>query len=168
MRCSPTTLLNATCLAAVILLGYGCSNSSQEPTPAPNADAALFAEITASGYTYFQSAALLPGLGPHGSFKLRFNNTAAAALDSSGELAIGGTFPTGSVIVKEIHSGTTVTLYAVMKKDPSNANAGGGWLWAEYGPSGSVAVSVTAKGTSCVSCHSLTPNRDLSRVFDLH
>jgi hypothetical protein len=168
MKCNVTAIKSAACLAAFAILGHGCSNSSQDPMPPADANGALFAEVTASGYTYYQSGATLPGLGPHGSFKLRFNSVAAGALDSSGELPSGGSFPTGSILVKEVHNGSTLTLYAVMKKDPANANAGSGWLWAEMGPSGAVVVSVTAKGSGCVSCHSLSPNRDLSRVFDLH
>jgi len=59
-------------------------------------------------------------------------------------------------------------LYAVMKKDPSNGNAGNGWIWAEFETNGTVKTSVSAKGSACISCHSGTPNRDLIRTFDLH
>jgi hypothetical protein len=135
-----------------------------------DADNALYSEITASGYSYYQNGYMLSGVSPspHGSFKLRFNATAYAALDSNGELPIGSSFPTGSIIVKEIYNVSSLNLYAVMKKDPSNENAGSGWVWAEFNIDGSTAFSTGKKGDACISCHSGTPNRDLTRTFDLH
>jgi len=134
-------------------------------------DEALFAEI-ATANSYYQNAAVLSPAGnsPHGSFKLRFNGTANAALDSTGELPVGGSFPSGSLLVKEVVSNGTTSLYAVMKKDPGSVYAGSGWLWAEYNPDGSTVISVTKKGTDgeCVSCHSFNTNRDLTNTFDLH
>ena len=55
-----------------------------------------------------------------------------------------------------------------MKKDPSNGNAGSGWVWAEFKTDGSAAFSTSKKGDGCISCHSNNPNRDLTRTFDLH
>lgn len=134
------------------------------------ADSALLSEIGGSGYTYYQSGNLLAGVSPspHGSFKLRYNATAFSVLDSTGELPIGSSFPTGSIIVKEIFSDTIISILAVMKKDPSNENAGSGWLWAEYRTDGSVVFGTGKKGDGCISCHGGTPNRDLTRTFDLH
>ncbi|MDZ4714191.1 MAG: cytochrome P460 family protein [Cytophagales bacterium] len=154
-------------IGALVILIYSCSRETSMSS-APDPDAALFAETTASGYTFYQGGNTLTGMGPHGNFKLRFNATAAAVLDGTGELPPGNSFPTGSVLVKDIQGGSGITLYAVMKKDPANSNAGSGWLWAEYNPSGGVVVSVKSKGSGCVSCHSTSPNRDLVRTFDLH
>ncbi|OFX48916.1 MAG: hypothetical protein A2046_08015 [Bacteroidetes bacterium GWA2_30_7] len=135
-----------------------------------DADKELYSEITAGGYSYYQNGTLLSGVSPspHGSFKLRFNATASAALDSTGELPTGSSFSTGSIIVKEIFSGSSINLYAVMKKDPSNGNAGSGWVWAEFKTDGSAAFSTSKKGDGCISCHSGSPNRDLTKTFDLH
>ena len=135
-----------------------------------NADNALYSEATASGYTFYQSGTILSAAAPspHGSFKLRFNATAQAALDTTGELPSGNSFPNGSIIVKEIHNGSNISLYAVMKKDPSNGNAGSGWIWGEFNTDGSTAFSIGKKGDGCISCHSGSPNRDLVRTFDLH
>ena len=135
-----------------------------------NADHALYEEATAGGFTYYQTGDLLAPASPspHGNFKLRFNPTAQAALDGTGELPENNAFPTGSILVKEIFSGTNIILYAVMKKDPSNSNAGSGWLWAEFNPDGSASFSSSKKGDGCIGCHSGTPNRDLVRTFDLH
>ena len=135
-----------------------------------DSDNALYSEVTASGYSYYQNGTILTAASasPHGSFKLRFNGTAKAALDSTGELPSGNTFPDGSIIVKEVYNGSSLNLYAVMKRDPSNANAGSGWVWAEFKTDGSTAFSTSKKGDGCISCHSNTPNRDLVRTFDLH
>ena len=134
------------------------------------ADDTLYNEISASGYSYYQNGNLLAGAAPstHGSFKLRFNAIALAALDSTGKLPTGNNFPTGSIVVKEIFSGNSINLLAVMKKDPSNKNAGSSWVWAEYKTDGSVAFSADKKGNGCIGCHSGSPNRDLIRAFDLH
>ncbi len=150
---------------------HSCKSDDDDEPPAPNADEALFTEVTASGYTFYQGGSILPpdSASPHGFFKLRFNSIALAVLDSTGELPSGSTFPEGSILVKEVYTGGgNLDLYAVIKKAPSNTNAGGGWLWAEYDTNGAVSFSVSNKGSGCVSCHSLAPNRDLVRTFDFH
>nr|MBP7438447.1 cytochrome P460 family protein [Bacteroidia bacterium] len=143
-----------------------CKKDKEESS----ADQAFSSEIRNGSYSYYQNGNTLSAASPspHGSFKLKFNSTALAALDSTGELPSGATFPNGSVIVKEVVSGSGVTLLAVMKKEPSNANAGSGWMWAEYEPDGSTVFSVGKKGDGCIGCHSGSPNRDLVRSFDLH
>ncbi|MBL0054566.1 MAG: hypothetical protein IPP29_25345 [Bacteroidetes bacterium] len=40
--------------------------------------------------------------------------------------------------------------------------------WAEFKPDGTVTYSAANKGSGCIGCHSGTPNRDLTRTFDLH
>jgi hypothetical protein len=153
-------------LFTIILVIHSCKKEDKDT----DADQALYNEVKASGYTYYQNGVTLAGApqSPHGSFKLRFNSVANAALDSTGELPAGSAFPTGSVIVKEVYDGSSLHLYAVMKKDPSNENAGSGWLWAELNTDGSTEHSTGKKGDGCVSCHSNSPNRDFSRTFDLH
>lgn len=153
-------------LATCTLIVSSCKKDKAEE----DANQALIDEANSSGYTYYQSGTLLSGVSPspHGSFKLRLNNIAKAALDSTGELPVGNSFPAGSVIVKEIFSGNTIDQFAVMKKDASNANAGNGWVWAEFKPDGTVTYSAANKGSGCIGCHSGTPNRDLIRTFDLH
>lgn len=163
MKKTQTTLLLITLF---VFLLQACKKDKA----AENANKALFDQANAGGYTFFDSGNLLSGAppSPHGSFKLRFNATAAAALDTSGRLPVGASFPNGSIIVKEVYSGNSISLLAVMKKDPGNANAGNGWLWAEYNTNGNVAFDVNKKGDGCIGCHSGTPNRDLTRTFDLH
>ncbi|OFY66114.1 MAG: hypothetical protein A3H98_11975 [Bacteroidetes bacterium RIFCSPLOWO2_02_FULL_36_8] len=157
----------AFCLTAVVFISfYSCNKDDEDP----DADKALYDATKSGGYTFYQNGNLLTGASPspHGSFKLRFNSTALAALDSTGELSAGKNFPTGSIIVKDVYSGSNISLYAVMQKDPSNKNSGSGWVWAEYKTDGSVAFSAGKKGDGCTGCHSGTPNRDFTRTFDLH
>lgn len=130
----------------------------------------LYDESKASGLVLYQNkdSILSPaGSSPHGPFKLKFNSTAVSQFGNDGKLAAGATFPNGALIVKEVYSGNTLTLYAVMKKSDSKF-ASNGWLWAEYEPDGKTKYSVGEKGKSCVPCHSTTPNRDLTKSFDLH
>ena len=133
-------------------------------------DASVFEEINAAGFEYYQNGTILQpaSASPHGNFKLRFNQEALSSLDETGELPEGGTFVEGSVIVKEVYLNNVPTVYAVMKKAPSDANASNGWLWSEYQPGGGVYISIAAKGSSCTSCHDDLPNRDFVRTFDLH
>ena len=133
-------------------------------------DKSLLAEVEQTGYVYYQNGDILQpeGSSPHGPFKLRFNGIAASVLDSLGELPVGATFPDGSIIVKDVYSGGNITLYAIMKKDAGNDDAGNGWLWAEIEPGGTVAHSTSKKGNGCVGCHNDNPNRDLTQTFDLH
>ena len=155
-------------IVLAMLIGY--VSSCKKDDVDTEADDALYNEIKTGTYTYYQNGNLLNGVSPspHGSFRLRFNSIATAALDSTGELPTGSSFPTGSVIVKEINENGGLHLYAIMKKDPSNENAGSGWIWAELESDGSSHFSASKKGDGCISCHSGSPNRDLSRTFDLH
>lgn len=135
-------------------------------------DKTLYDETVNSSFTFYQNNDILlnaAGNSPHGNFKLKFNGTAQSALDSTGKLPAGNEFPSGSLIVKEIYGGgSALSLYAIMKKAPGNANAGSNWLWAEYKPGGETVVSVSNKGSGCVGCHSGNTNRDLTNSFDLH
>ena len=162
------TIITICTIIATIIIIQACTNDKADTKP--DADKVLYNEATTGGFNYYQNGILLPVVSPspHGSFKLRFNSTAFSALDNTGELPTGNSFPTGSIIVKEIYNGSNIILYAVMKKDPSNENAGSGWLWAEFKPDGSLAFSTSTKGDGCIGCHSGLPNRDLTRTFDLH
>ena len=136
-------------------------------------DNALFALVGQSGYAYYVGTpGITAGVGnsPHGFERVRFNATAKAALDTTGKLPSGSSFPTGSVIVKEIYTSATgsLNLFAVMKKDPSSSVSGSGYQWAEFTPDGGATFSTGKKGNGCISCHSGSGNRDLVRTFDLH
>ncbi|MBO6517150.1 MAG: cytochrome P460 family protein [Bacteroidia bacterium] len=154
-----------TAVMTIVVLIASCTSEEVK-----NLDETLFEESTATGLTYYRNGEVLEGKSPspHGSFKLAFNDIAAGALNSEGELDEGGSFPTGSLIVKEIMTGGELSLIASMKKDASNDQSAEGWIWGEYNPDGSVAYSVSKKGKACTGCHGGDPNRDLTRTFDLH
>lgn len=160
------TLLIFPLFTAFTFLINACKKDKMDP----ETDSALFNEIQGSGYSYYMNGQVLSpaSASPHGSFKLRFNAIALSVLDSTLELPPGTSFPTGSTIVKEVQSGGNVSVYAIMKKDPSNANSVSGWLWAEINPDGTTVFSTAKKGDGCIGCHSNSPNRDLVRTFDLH
>jgi Cytochrome P460 len=133
----------------------------------------LFSEFsTTTGYTFYKSNATVLSSSPQSAhnhfFRVRFNEIAKNALTDNGKLPVGGTFPEGAIVAKELYDSATgqLAFYAVMKKATNDSNAGNGWLWAEYNPNGQIAYSVTKKGAGCISCHK-TNGRDLVRLFDL-
>jgi Cytochrome P460 len=133
----------------------------------------LFNEFSnTTGYTYYKGNTAIVASSsesPHNRFfRVRFNAIAKNALTNNGKLPVGGAFPEGSIIVKELYDSATgqLAFYAIMKKMTGDSNAGSNWLWAEYSPDGKIAYSVTKKGGGCISCHN-TNGRDLVRLFDL-
>lgn len=134
-------------------------------------DRMLFNQAQGDAYTYYTGTPTITapnGASPHGDFRVRFNPVAEFALDSTGKLPAGASFPDGSIIVKDVYSGGSLSLFAIMKKDATNALAGSGWLWAEIEPDGEVVFSAGKKGDGCIGCHMDGNDRDLVRVFDLH
>lgn len=167
-----------------------CSTAAAGPTtpsttspPATSAivrdDAALFRQITQADpltqYTVlpnadeFTTGRLIGSEAHRPVIRVSLNATAAGALQN-GRLPANGRFPDGSIVLKEIRSRSTASpsLYAVMMKDSGNPLAGNGWLWAEYGPTGSVTFYVANRGSACTSCHLLEqgPRNDLVRSFE--
>lgn len=162
----PTTLLLPIAMLLLVAFSSGCKKAE-----ATAEDDTIIAETLAGNLLYYQgNNTTLAGAGnsPHGQFKLLFNQTAWAALDSTGKLPVGNTFPEGSLIVKEIIKNGSTDLYAVMLKKPSSSNAGAGWLWNEFEPNGDIVISISDKGDACISCHRGNTNRDLTNSFDLH
>lgn len=131
----------------------------------------LYTEVNDNNFVYYkgEDKVLSPkGSSPHGDFKLRFNNIALAALDSTGKLPLGASFPDGSIVLKEIIKDGKVDAYYPMKKDQNNANAAKGWLWYAFDKGGKVKTKLSDKGSDCVGCHSASGNRDFTLTFDLH
>lgn len=94
--------------------------------------------------------------------KTRFNSLAATKLDSDGKIIPGSVFPEGSLIVKElIDSDSSLARYAVLYKKSDNDYADEkGWIWGYINADGSVDISYTKKGNSCISCHTQSGNID--------
>lgn len=160
-------------LALIVLSSIvvsSCKKKKEEQEEEDN-NAAFYNEIKSTdGYTYYKNDSILPSKGPspHGSFKVRFNSIAQAALDSTGALPKGEKFPNGSIIVKEAYSGSNISIIIPMKKDPSHSNSANGWIWAEYKPGGSTVYSISKNGKDCTGCHSAGDHRDFIKIFDLH
>lgn len=172
-------------IAGVLVASLGlvqCTKETPEPDPAPPKTVTAITDQelldmakTATGYTYYKNSnditASSPASGHNAFFRVRFNATALAALTDNGKLPEGGTFPEGSVIVKELHKlqdGSEQTGVAVMIKRKGDPNASEkDWVWGEYfGGSTTNAISVSTKGTKCLGCHAGS-KRDMVRAFEL-
>lgn len=137
-------------------------------------DAALLTKASqSSGFTYYKNDSGIIRSSPQsahtGYFRVRFNDIALRALTDGGKLPIGASFPTGSLVVKELHgdsTGTNLIGYAVMEKTPSDTSASQGWVWGEYVLSGAGGYRVSGKGAICTGCHN-SNDRDKIRVFNL-
>lgn len=131
----------------------------------------LFSESTSSNLKFYKNKDTLyspAGNSPHGDFKLKFNSTALALLDSTGKLPKGVAFSYGSLIVKEIYKNGKLFMYAVMKKTTHSKFAYNEWMWAEYSPEGEEIYGIGLRGKACISCHQTGLSRDFTRSFDLH
>lgn len=140
---------------------------------AEGADKVLFDKSnTTTGFTYYKGDnSILPSSNPSAHnkfFRVRFNDIAQAALTDNGKLPAGGSFPEGSLIVKELFDAQNgdLKLLAAMEKAPANSAAGAGWLWGEYTPDSKVVFSIYKKGDGCISCHSVNA-RDYGRLYEL-
>ena len=137
-------------------------------------DKLLFDKISSTtGFSYYKNNdSIQPSssASPHNAFfRVRFNAIALAALTDNGKLPAGGSFPEGSLIVKELYDSPTgsLKLLAVMEKATGNSAAGSNYLWAELEADGRAVFSTSKKGNGCISCHSASGNRDLTRLFEL-
>ncbi len=140
-------------------------------------DSAFFTLVTQTepfgSYTSFPGLAgntsgILSGSSAHvPRIRVSMNATAFGVLQN-GRLPSGATFPDGSIILKEVLDNGVASVYAVMRKDPGNALAGNGWLWAEYRPDGGTVFALANRGNVCTSCHSLNqgPQNDYVRSFE--
>ena len=168
-----------------VALAIGCGSQPDSPTTPSSTtsairdDASFFRQISQTDpfgrYTVLPNAeefttGRLDGSEAHRSIIRVSLNAAAMGSLQNGRLAPGAKFADGSIVLKELRSSaaSAVSLYVVMMKDRSNPLAGDGWLWAEYGPTGSVTFSVTNRGSACTSCHlrQQGPQNDLVRSFE--
>jgi hypothetical protein len=124
-----------------------------------------------TGYVPFPNVDIIrSGSSAHQPFvRVSMNETAFGILQN-GQLSAGSAFPRGSIIFKETLAGAggAAVVYSIMYKDPSNSNAGNGWLWAEYRPDRSVGYSISNRGGACTGCHALEqgPTHDYVRTFE--
>jgi hypothetical protein len=99
---------------------------------------------------------------PQAKLRTRYNATAASQLDSEGKILPNAIFPTGSLIVKELHTiSGNLDRYALLWKQPDNEFADeNGWVWGYINSNGNVAASAEERGTACINCHSQSDNID--------
>lgn len=154
------------CAVGLSLPGMSCTDGGAESAGVfpirISTDEDLYAYITTAeplaAYSLFPNAdsvisGTLNGSTAHQPFvRVSINEAARGAL-SSGRLPPRGSFPDGSVIVKEIRMNGTPMLYAVLYKEKENPLSAGGWLWAELTPAGSVVYSIRNRGGGCLPCH---------------
>ncbi len=150
-----------------------CTNDKAERVSL--SDAALLDLIQSNaGYQYYKNSTdtlRSDPSSPHGSFvRIRFNQTAASAMNSDLSNLGGSRFPDGSIVVKEIYatSGGDIKFYAAMFKTSMDENTGGDWIWGEYRDNGETFYSTSKKGADCTACHGASGNVDLVRTFSLH
>ncbi len=161
-------------LLMLVFATITCKRSPTVDAATGVTDKALFDLVTNSNLFYYKGNAnyiASDPSSPHDKFmRVKFNAKAFSALGTDRKLPQGGTFPDSSLIVKEISStqSGSLNLYAVMYKIPKASNAGSGWVWAEYKPSGTVQAGAGLNGSKCVNCHSGSKQRDLVKTFDLH
>jgi len=145
-----------------LVLCFACTKDVAKNPILAYSDKAMFDSIkNESAFNYYKNnPAILSGAnGPHGTFKLKFNKIAQTALTDNGKLPIGGVFPEGSLVLKEIES---PAWYAFMYKK-SNA-----WLWGEIAKTGEVIYSVNKNPNLCISCHNQSGHRDLVVSFEYY
>lgn len=157
-------------LFVIVIALTQCRKTTTVTTP--ETDAALFAKATGTGFTYYKNDTQVHASSPQaahaGFFRVRFNAIALSALTDNGKLPAGGTFPQGSLIVKELHndsSGTQLLGYAIMEKLSSDTSQADGWVWSEVNTAGT-GYTIHNKGAICTGCHSVD-DRDRVRLFDL-
>lgn len=152
------------CTTVLSCIFYSCTKDIGINPALAYSDNALFDSCRNEiAFTYYQNSTgtVYSGSnGPHGDFKLKFNKIALTSLTDGGKLPSGGTFPNGSMVVKEVQQSG---IYALMYK------RAGSWLWAEINADGSVVYSVNKDaGAGCIGCHSQTGHRDLVVSFNFH
>lgn len=117
---------------------------------------------------YNESDVLLPKSPGSGHaqalLRTRFNSIAATVLDTNGQVLADTTFPSGSVIVKELFDdASTLSQYAILFKKPSHPYADAdGWVWGYVRPDGEVLEPSRNKGSACRPCHSQDDNIDFT------
>lgn len=163
-------------VAVLVMSVMGCAgdplDSSAPGAGASVSDATLYALVRGdASWTFYKRSAtpITRSSQPHPESRalVRYNTHAATQLDAAGKVRSGASFPDSSIIVKELFNGSTLVTYAVMIKLRGSASAGpGGWIWAEYGPTGSVKFSTASRGSACTSCHVVGP--DYTRMNDSH
>ncbi|MCC6371214.1 MAG: hypothetical protein IT236_09440 [Bacteroidia bacterium] len=152
-------------ISAFAFMLFSCTKKTGKNPQLAYSDAALVDSCLNQTHRYYKndSQTLLAGnKGPHGTFKLRFNSIAYAALTNNGKLPDKGTMPEGAMVIKDVYDGTKLSSYAFMYKRNGN------WLWGEANANKDITYSVKMDASICTSCHSQAGNRDLVVSFNFY
>lgn len=153
----------------------GCEQNDQPIDPSGTfiTDAALWNLIhSTTTWSYYKDndKFLTRGNGSghtQSQLRTRYNTKAATQLDLGGKVLVNSVFPDSSLIVKELANNGTVEQIAVMFKLRGAGNAGaGGWIWAQYTPTGEVVRSAFGGASECSGCHS--SGIDYTRMNSAH
>ncbi|MFZ1695137.1 MAG: hypothetical protein WAT74_18220 [Flavobacteriales bacterium] len=146
----------------IIVALQACKHETDEsPT---DLELLLRARGTEADVWYKFSEALLPrtsGSGHAETFlRTRFNDIAAAHLDTLGKVVEGTVFAEGSLVVKELWPNASgLGTYAVMLKRTGDPAADeNGWVWGYIRDNGQVRESAINRGAVCKSCHAGSGN----------
>lgn len=153
------------CCLIISLIFTFCTKKIGTNPALAYSDGALLDSATNTIHKYYKNdpITLLSGSnGPHGNFKLRFNNIAFSKLTDNGKLPKLAIFPEGSLIVKDIYKNGNLALYAYMYKHNNS------WIWGEAESNGKFLFTAKDGQTSCVGCHNQTGNRDQVVTFNFH
>ena len=167
-------------LVLSLLMSVSCQRTPEPSSPEPQmvlSDDQLFALVrqgrATPGFDLFPNAdsvaaGTLNGSSAHQPMVRVTMNPAALKALPDGRATAGLSFPDGSIILKEIRMDGGTSLFAVLYKERDNPLSGGGWLWAEYKPDGTVVFSIQKKGNGCIDCHSREqgPLHDHIRTFE--
>ncbi len=158
-------------LASGLVLSFSCDKVNRGPV---SGDEILMEEVLAKDsteYSVFTPKIMeARGNSPRDYYRVRYNQIALKALDESGRLPEGESFPDGSLIVKEAYSDLNgeIIQYAIMKKSSNDPYQGEGWIWYEVDEDGDDAYSIAREGKKCIRCHYKKTNRDGARMYDLY
>jgi hypothetical protein len=164
-----------TVLLATGIFTTGCDQNNQpiDTSGTLITDAALWKMVqstTTWSYYKHNDTFLERGSGSghtQSHLRTRYNARAATQLDLGGKVLVDPVFPDSSLIVKELATGRKVEQIAVMFKMRGASNAGpGGWIWAEYTPTGEVVRSAIGGSSMCSDCHS--SGIDYTRMNSAH
>ncbi|MCB0755601.1 MAG: cytochrome P460 family protein [Flavobacteriales bacterium] len=160
---SNTIIWAAFTLAIVAITLQACKKD--EPAEGIDLELLNMSQET-SGFTWYKNSdAWLPKSAGSGhnytSLRTRYNTTAATQLDGDGKVLANASFPDGSLVVKELSSGTSVERYAILYKMSNNEHAdANGWVWGYVNSDGTVATTAEDKGAICTGCHLQSDNID--------
>lgn len=158
-----TIIWAAFTLAVVAISLQACKKD--EPAEGIDLELLSLAEAT-TGFTWYKNSdAWLPKSSGSGhnytSLRTRYNTTAATQLDGNGKVMANASFPDGSLVVKELSSGSSVERYAILYKMAGHEYAdANGWVWGYVNADGTVATTAEDKGAICTSCHLQQDNID--------